>query len=102
MGLSTGTIEKTLCTSEGSFAYQLFPRTYMIVSMSAEASDGSNIELFDVLGGGEGYFTDHYSDPVLLFSQIDSLYHELMAKKEGISPMRVKLSVSLTRVLQAW
>lgn len=86
VGLSTGTIEKTLCTSGGSFAYQLFPRTYMIVSMSAEASDGSNIELFDVLGGGEGYFTDHYSDPVLLFPQIDSLYHELMAKKEGIFP----------------
>jgi TldD protein len=34
--------------------------------------------------GGEGYFPDHYSDPVLLFPQIDSLYHELMAKKEGI------------------
>lgn len=86
VGLSTGTIEKTLCTSEGSFAYQLFPRTYMIVSMSAEASDGSNIELFDVLGGGEGYFPDHYCDPSLLFPQIDSLYEELMAKKEGIFP----------------
>ncbi len=86
VGLSTGTIEKTLCTSEGSFAYQLFPRTYMIVSMSAQASDGSNIELFDVLGGGEGYFPDHYCDPSLLFPQIDSLYEELMAKKEGIFP----------------
>lgn len=86
VGLSTGTIEKTLCTSEGSFAYQLFPRTYMIVSLSCEAADGSNIELFDVLGGGEGYFCDHYSDPALLFSQVDSLYEELMKKKEGIFP----------------
>lgn len=86
VGLSTGTIEKTLCTSEGSFAYQLFPRTYMIVSMSCEASDGSNIELFDVLGGGEGYFYDHYSSPELLFPQVDSLYEELMKKKEGIFP----------------
>ncbi len=86
IGLSTGCIEKTLHTSEGSFAYQLFPRTYMIVSMSTEADDGSNIELFDILGGGEGYFDDHYSDPGLLFPQIDSLYEELMQKKEGIFP----------------
>lgn len=86
VGLSTGCIEKTLYTSEGSYAYQLFPRTYMIVSLSAEASDGTNIELFDVLGGGEGYFCDHYSDPSLLFGQIDSLYEELMKKKEGVFP----------------
>ncbi len=84
VGLSTGTIEKTLYTSEGSFAYQLFPRTYMIVSMSAEASDGNQVELFDVLSGGEGYFGDYYSEPSLLFPQIDALYEELMKKKEGI------------------
>lgn len=86
VGLSTGCIEKTLTTSEGTFAYQLFPRTYMIVSMSAEASDGTTVELFDVLGGGEGYFSDHYSDPALLFPLVDSLYEELMKKKEGIFP----------------
>lgn len=86
VGLSTGCIEKTLYTSEGTFAYQLFPRTYMIISLSAEASDGTNIELFDVLGGGEGYFSDHYSDPALLFPMVDSLYEELMKKKEGIFP----------------
>ncbi len=86
VGLSTGCIEKTLYTSEGSYAYQLFPRTYMIVSLSAEASDGANIELFDVIGGGEGYFGDHYSDPALLFPQIDSLYEELMKKRDGVFP----------------
>ncbi len=86
VGLSSGCIEKTLATSEGAFSYQLFPRTYMIVSLSCEASDGTNIELFDVLGGGEGYFCDHYSDPALLFPMVDSLYEELMKKKEGIFP----------------
>lgn len=86
VGLSTGCIEKTLYTSEGTFAYQLFPRTYMIIALTAEASDGTNIELFDVLGGGEGYFSDHYSDPALLFPMVDSLYEELMKKKEGIFP----------------
>lgn len=86
VGLSTGCIEKTLATSEGTYAFQLFPRTYMIVSMSEEASDGTNIELFDVIGGGEGYFDDYYSDPALLYPQIDNLYNELMQKKEGIFP----------------
>lgn len=86
VGFSSGCIEKTLVTSEGTFAYQLFPRTYMIVSMSAETSDGATVELFDVLGGGEGYFDDHYSEPSLLFGQIDSLYEELMKKKEGVFP----------------
>lgn len=86
VGLSSGCIEKTLHTSEGSYAYQLFPRTYMIVVLSAEASDGTSIELAEVLGGGEGYFSDHYSDPALLFPQIDALYEELMKKKEGIFP----------------
>lgn len=86
VGLSTGCIEKTLTTSEGTYAYQLFPRTYMIVSMSAEANDGDSIELFDVVGGGEGYFDDYYSDPALLYPQIDALYEELMKKKEGIFP----------------
>lgn len=86
VGLSTGCIEKTLYTSEGSFAYQLFPRTYMIVSLASEASDGTNIELFDVIGGGEGYFDDHYSDPKLVYPQIDALYEELMKKKEGVFP----------------
>ncbi len=86
VGLSTGCIEKTLTTSEGTYAFQLFPRTYMIVSMSAEAADGASIELFDVIGGGEGYFDDYYSDPALLYPQIDALYVELMKKKEGIFP----------------
>jgi len=86
VGFSSGCIEKTLVTSEGTFAYQLFPRTYMIVSMSARTSDGEVVELFDVLGGGEGSFDDHYSEPALLFPQIDSLHEELMKKKEGIFP----------------
>lgn len=86
VGLSTGCIEKTLYTSEGTYAYQLFPRTYMIVSLSVQAKDGSNIDMFDVLGGGEGYFDDHYSDPALLYPQIDALYEELMKKAEGIFP----------------
>lgn len=79
-------IEKTLRTSEGTYAYQLFPRTYVMVFMSAETSDGSTVELFDVIGGGDGYFDEYYSDPALLYEQIDGLYNELMLKKEGVFP----------------
>ena len=79
-------IEKTLQTSEGTFAYQLFPRTYVIVVMSMETADGATVELFDVLGGGEGYFTDYYSDPSLLYPAVDKLHRELAAKKEGVFP----------------
>lgn len=86
VSLMTHCIEKTLHTSEGTYAYQLFPRTYAIVSMSAETADGDTVELFDILGGGEGSFDEYYSDPALLNEQIDGLYNELMLKKEGVFP----------------
>lgn len=86
VSVMTHCIEKTLRTSEGTYAYQLFPRTYAVVSMSAETSDGDTVELFDILGGGEGSFCEYYSDPALLNEQINGLYNELMLKKEGIFP----------------
>ena len=79
-------IEKELYTSEGTFAHQLFPRTYVIVSLSTEAKDGETIELFDILGGGAGYFDDYYGDPAALYGQIDALVTELMRKREGVFP----------------
>lgn len=79
-------VEKTLYTSEGGFTHQLFPRTYIIVAMSADAPDGSTVELFDILGGGAGGFGEYYRDPAEFCGQIDSLYDELMKKCEGIYP----------------
>lgn len=86
IGLTANCIEKELHTSAGSFAYQLFPRTYIIVSMSATTEDGDTIDLFDILGGGEGIFTDYYTDPALLYEDIDKLYEKLMEKREGVFP----------------
>ncbi len=86
VSITANCMEKELHTAEGAFAYQLFPRAYVLVALSAEAADGETIELFDVFGGGDGYFTDHYSDPALLYAQIDALYTELMAKREGVFP----------------
>ena len=85
VGITANCIEKELYTSGGAFAYQLFPRAYVSVSMAAEAPDGETVELYDVFGG-EGYFGDYYSDPAQLYPQIDTLYNELMAKREGVFP----------------
>ena len=84
--ISASCIEKTMYTAEGAFSYQLFPRVYVIVMMSAETADGATVELSDILGGGEGYFPDYYDDPAALHEKVDSLYRELMAKKEGVFP----------------
>ncbi|MBQ6067728.1 MAG: TldD/PmbA family protein [Clostridia bacterium] len=84
--ISANCIEKTMYTAEGAFAYQLFPRVYVIVILSAETADGATVELYDILGGGEGYFPDYYDDPAALHEAVDGLYRELMAKKEGVFP----------------
>ena len=79
-------IEKELFTSEGACAHQLFPRTYVVVSLSAETDDGETVELYDIFGGGAGYFTDYYGDPAALHPAVDQLYNELMQKREGVFP----------------
>lgn len=78
--------DKTLYTSEGGFTHQLFPRTYIIVAMSVDTPDGSTAEIFDILGGGAGSFDEYYHSPADFYEQIDTLYTELMKKREGIYP----------------
>ncbi len=85
-GIAADCTEKELYTSEGTFSYQLFPRTYVSVSLAAETKDGETVELYDIFGGGAGYFRDYYDDPAALYERIDALYAQLMAKKEGVFP----------------
>ena len=86
VGLIADCMDKELFTNEGAYTYQLFPRVYAVVSLSAEAKDGETVEIFDILGGGAGYFADYYGDPAALYAGIDRLYTELKAKKEGVFP----------------
>lgn len=86
VGLVSNCIEKNLYTSEGAYALQLFPRVYIMISMAAETADGDTVDLFDVFGGGEGYFSDYYTTPDKLYPEIDEMYNKLMQKKEGIFP----------------
>jgi len=82
----SNSMEKLLKTSEGGFAHSIMPRAYVYVFLSADTSDGETLELFEVLGGGDGYFTDYYNDPSVYYEKIDKLYEQLMAKREGVFP----------------
>ena len=78
---------KVLLTAAGGSARHTTARAHLVLSLSAEAKDGSGaIDVFDAVGGGFGSFTDHYSDPALVFEKIDRLYEDLMKKVEGVFP----------------
>jgi TldD protein len=76
-------IEKLFITSDGADGYSLIPRAFVYCSMTAEADDGSPIDLYEPFGG-PGFFPDQFSDPKLLFAGIDGVYEKLMKKREGI------------------
>ncbi|MCR5040869.1 MAG: TldD/PmbA family protein [Clostridia bacterium] len=76
-----------LLTVGAGVCHQTMPRSYLIISLSAQAADGSGtVDVFEVLGGGEGYFTDYYTEPSDWFGRIDAIYEELMKKAEGVFP----------------
>ena len=76
-------IEKLFITSDGADGYSLLPRAFVYCSMTAQADDGSPIDLYEPIGGS-GFFADRFSDPKLLFPAVDALYEKLMKKREGI------------------
>ena len=82
--VGTDCIEKLLHVSTGSFAHSLSPRSCIYVSMSAQANDGSNVELFDVMNCGKGFFTQLFTTPEEIYEKVDILYEKLMSKKEGV------------------
>jgi TldD protein len=51
--------------------------------MNAETPFGAPVELFKAFGG-EGGFDDNFTNPDLLFNDIDLLYERIMQKREGI------------------
>jgi TldD protein len=77
-------MEKLLKTSEGSVSHQINPRACLYIDLSAEANDGTTVELLDVARCGCGYFYDYFKDPEEIYPKVDALYEELMKKREGI------------------
>lgn len=76
-------MEKLVCTSDGCSGRICSPRSYIYVFMNAETASGMPVELYDVAGGA-GVFGDNFTDPALLYPQIDALYEKLMKKREGV------------------
>lgn len=79
-------MEKLLYVSDGGFSHAIMPRAYIYVILSAETADGDTVELFEVINGGEGYFSELYNNIDECYKEIDNLYEELMKKREGIFP----------------
>ena len=86
VSVTADSMEKLLYTTSGSFAHTIAPRVYVYIIMAAEAEDGSTIELFDAVNGGEGYFTDYFTTHDKCFEAADKLYEKVMRKCEGIFP----------------
>ena len=77
-------VEKAVVTSDGADVDALVPRAHVYCILSAEAADGSIVELFDVIGGGGGFFLDLYDDPGWAYGAVDELYAKLMDKRDGV------------------
>ncbi len=76
-------MEKRLLVSDGVSGHTILPRSYIYVMMNSETASGTAIELFKALGG-YGTFDQNFTDPSLLFADIDALYEKLMKKREGV------------------
>ena len=76
-------MEKLLKVSDGRDAHILSPRSYVYVMLSAETPAGSPVELFKAFGGS-GTFDVNFTDPSALHKGIDTLYEQLMQKREGV------------------
>lgn len=76
-------MEKVLLTSDAMDAHTILPRSYCYLIMTAETPDGAPVELFQALGG-EGTFDLNFTDPALVYPQIDALYERIMHKREGV------------------
>lgn len=77
-------MEKLLTVSDGTNSHSVRPRTHFIVLLTAEAPDGMPVEIFNVIGGGEGILTDYFTDPSLYYEKIDEQVELLMKKRDGV------------------
>ena len=82
-------IEKRLLTSTGSEGYSLIPRSVLYVTLAVLNDKDEPVELTHVFSH-RGQYQDNFTDPSLLFADIDGLYQHLLNKREAI-PARAGL-----------
>ena len=68
ISIRADSMEKRLCVNDGFDSYSLVPRSFVYVFLTAEAKDGTNVELYKVFGG-RGFFTEVFSSPDELFDK---------------------------------
>jgi TldD protein len=76
-------MEKLLVVSDGADMHFFQPRAMVYVVMTAETPDGAQVELMKPIGGF-GRFDQLFTDAKLLVPDLDKLYTDLMAKREGV------------------
>ncbi len=81
--ITEDSMEKIICTSDGYDGHICAPRSYVYVFLNTETDSGTPVELFKSIGGS-GIFTDNFTDPSLLYPAIDTLYEQIMQKREGV------------------
>lgn len=81
--MTADSMEKILCTSDGYDGHITSPRAHIYFTLNTETDTGEPVELYTPVGGF-GNFEDNFSDPALLYPEIDKLYEELMHKREGV------------------
>jgi len=75
-------MEKSILTADGTEFESFLPRTILICSMTV-LRDGTPVAERETFGG-LGEFYDHFDDPAKMYEKIDTLYEDLMRKKEGV------------------
>ena len=80
---TSDSMEKLLITSDGQGGHTVYPRSYIYVFLNSETTSGTPIELFEAFGGF-GTFDCNFTDPAKLYEKIDTLYEQLMQKREGV------------------
>ena len=75
--------DKIICTSDAWDGHVTYPRCYLYITLSAESEQGTPVELFRALGG-LGSFRERFSDLSWIYPEIETLYRNLMNKREGV------------------
>ena len=98
--ITTDSMEKLLCVSNGCDGHSIIPRCYIYVMMTAMGADGKPVELYKVIGGGYGTFDQRYTKPEDCFAEIDKLYDRIQQKaKDGVYPDAGNKTVILGGIL---
>jgi len=75
-------MEKLLVVANGADSHFFQPRSMVYVDMTAETPDGEQVELMIPLGGF-GRFDTLFTDPNAWMGEVNTLYEQLMQKREG-------------------